>query len=196
MSRHSQHCRECKRTIQDVLTRLFGDVEEQYDLQLPAVIDDFKNYACYESLAKIYQILTGYRGYDSFVRSAKLPRVDYYIPSIRMVVEFDEAQHFTRPRLMSLRSYPQNLALGYDRQRWMELAQTLDRTDRNPFYRDEQRAWYDTLRDYSSLLLSNVPTKRIYAGDCNWCSLDAENKQDVLRFKELCFPEHEVTTGT
>ncbi len=189
MSSHSENCRECKRAISGLLCKIYGEVKEQFALDLRARIDDLRNASCYDSLARIYDKLSSFRGHDSFVKSVRLPRVDYYVPSRRMVIEFDESQHFTRPRLISLESYPPDLALGFDRLRWMDLAKTLDRRDPNPIYRDEQRAWYDTLRDFSSVLMDNAPTKRIYARDHVWCLLDPNKEPDVQYFKQSFLSE-------
>jgi len=104
-----------------------------------------------------------------------------------MVVEFDESQHFTKPRHISLGLYPEDLRLGYDRHKWMDLAARLDRHDNDPIYRDEQRAWYDTLRDFSAMVLGNAPTVRLYARDRQWCLLDPDNSDDVDLFFNLYF---------
>ena len=40
--------------------------------------------------------------------------------------------------------------------------------------RDEQRAWYDTLRDLVPSIMGLQPTVRLYASDQVWCSLDPD----------------------
>jgi hypothetical protein len=120
--------------------------------------------------------------------------VDYYLPAYQLVVEFDESQHFTRPRFISLSHYPSDLMLGYDRHKWRELSSRLNKKDNDPPYRDEQRAWYDTLRDFSSIVLSNRPTIRLYAGDKRWCSMDAYKAEDVAFFRALCLGEEGVSS--
>ena len=44
-----------------------------------------------------------------------------------------------------------------------------------PPYRDEQRAWYDALRDLLPSLEDLQATVRLYARDLTWCSLDPDN---------------------
>ena len=185
MVRHSENCRQCKRNIVRLLEKIYGRVIEQYSLGLSARLEAYKSEACFEELALIYENLQSHRGHRSFVRTNKLPKVDYFLPVQRTVIEFDESQHFTKPRLISLRHYPTNLRLGYNRQKWMTLATKLDRHDSDPVYRDEQRAWYDTLRDFSSMILDNAPTVRLYAKDRQWCRLDPERKEDIDLFYNL-----------
>jgi hypothetical protein len=115
----------------------------------------------------------------SFVKASRLPPVDYYIPSQRLVIEFDEPQHFTSPRMIALRSYPTDLGIGFDRTTWIDLCAKLDRHDADPVYRDEQRAWYDTLRDFSVELLGHRPLVRIPAMRTKWCSPDT-TEGDVM----------------
>ena len=43
--------------------------------------------------------------------------------------------------------------------------------DNDPPYRDEQRAWYDTLRDFIPEMKGFLPTVRVFAKDLAWCSL-------------------------
>ena len=47
--------------------------------------------------------------------------------------------------------------------------------------RDEQRAWYDTLRDLVPSIKGLRPTVRLYARDRAWCSLDPDSKEDRSR---------------
>ena len=58
-------------------------------------------------------------------------------------------QHFTKPREIALGLYPQNIPYGFSVERWRKLCESLDKRDNDPPYRDEQRAWYDTLRDFA-----------------------------------------------
>lgn len=189
MARHSERCKMCKETVARLLEKAFGQVCSQYSLDLPARLQGYKGKPHYDELARIYEALKRYRGHDSFVRTDRLPKVDYYLPKQRTVVEFDESQHFTRPRHITLSFYPADLELGFDRQRWMELAKCLDRHDNDPIYRDEQRAWYDTLRDFSAAVLGNAPTVRLLARERQWCLLDPENLNAVDLFLEMYFED-------
>jgi hypothetical protein len=136
----------------------------------------------------IYAALQRHRGFEVLVERQWLRPVDYFLPARRVVVEFDETQHFTAPRRLTLALYPVNFPLGFDRARWMTLCAKLDRHDDSPPHRDEQRAWLDVLRDFASALGVNRPTVRIYAGDNVWCTLDPACRDDVRAFKRRYLP--------
>ena len=103
----------------------------------------------------------------------------------KLIIEFDESQHFTLPRKLALENYPRELELGFDRQRWISLCEKLNRKDNDPPYRDEQRAWYDTLRDYVPLVRSLKPTIRLFAKDHIWCNLDSNNPSSLQEFESI-----------
>lgn len=144
MIRHSENCRDCKDTIVMLLKKIYGQVIRQHSLELPARLEGYRGEVCFEALTLIHESLQNHRGHRSFVRTNRLPRVDYFLPGQRMVVEFDESQHFTKPRRISLSLYPEDVRLGYDRQRWMALAAELDRHDFIPCHfhsGDRHRTW-------------------------------------------------------
>jgi len=70
--------------------------------------------------------------------------------------------------------------------RWAFICDKTRATDNDPRYRDEQRAWYDTLRDFLPELTGNLkPTVRLYSEEMQWCSLDPDNPDDVEKFKNI-----------
>jgi hypothetical protein len=74
--------------------------------------------------------------------------------------------------------------------RWLDLCREIDAQDDLPFDRDERRAWYDTLRDIIPTLHGFQPTVRLYAGEFEWCSLDAASVLDQARFKQILEMRH------
>ena len=62
--------------------------------------------------------LAKYRGYGigTFVRSNVLAGCDYWVPDLGLIVEFDESQHFTRPRKLALAVYANTKPLGVRRE--------------------------------------------------------------------------------
>jgi len=72
-----------------------------------------------------------------------------------------------------------------DKKRWIELCETINAKDNDTrtSYRDEQRAWYDTLRDFLPSVKGIKPTIRLFSKDFVWCSLDPNNPLDVQKFK-------------
>lgn len=186
MALHNERCKYCKKNVAELLRARHGEVIVNHDLNLPCRLEDYRTHPIFDALAFIHSELQRHRGFLNFVRARRLAKADFFIPSCRLVVEFDESQHFTLSRLISLKAYPENLRLGFSRNKWMELAQKLNKKDNAPPFRDEQRAWYDTLRDFSALVLDHAPTVRLFAQDFNWCALDAKNPNDIERFSKLC----------
>ena len=109
---------------------------------------------------------------------------DFWVPAPGFIVEFDESQHFTSPRKLVFSAYPDNHPIGFSRDRWIALCEKHNARDNDPPYRDEQRAWYDTLRDLIPTLEGLQPTVRIYASDYAWCSLDPDSSNDLRHFLE------------
>ena len=84
-----------------------------------------------------------------------------------------------------MEEYPTNLELGFSKEKWIRLCEKIDAKDNDPPYRDEQRAWYDTLRDFLPAILGLQPTVRLFAKDFVWCSLNPNNPEDVDRFRKM-----------
>jgi hypothetical protein len=81
----------------------------------------------------------------------------------RTLIEIDEHQHYTSARLTTLRLYPAEVPLGFDREeyivlcrRWKGQAIRRSRTALpvvlGPRGRQRQRAYYDALRDLATRL--------------------------------------------
>lgn len=185
VKRHNERCKECKIRIEELLSLIYGEVIAGHNLNLPSKIEDYTGAIFEKQLVQIHAELQEYRGHNFFVKAKKLPNVDFFIPEPGFIVEFDESQHFTKPREIALTRYPDALTLGFDKSKWINLCAKLDKKDNDPAYRDEQRAWYDSLRDFAPSILEIKPTIRLYASDYAWCSLDAKNKSDQEQFKKL-----------
>ena len=180
-----ERCPKCKETIRKLLEKIYGRVEENYKFRAGTLPEDFKNTPYYSELKKIYEKLQNHRGYRDFVKAKNLPNCDFFIPNPGFIVEFDESQHFTLPRKITLEEYPTNLELGFSKEKWIRLCEKIDARDNDPPYRDEQRAWYDTLRDFLPTILGLQPTVRLFVKDFVWCSLNPNNPEDVDRFRKM-----------
>lgn len=183
--RHSERCPKCKETVKLMLKRIYGRVIEGYKFNIGTHPEDFRGTPFYESLKRIFVALQGYRSYKEFVRSKILPACDFFIPDPGIIVEFDESQHFTFPRKITLELYPESLELGFNRKEWIRLCEKINAKDNLPAYRDEQRAWYDTLRDFLPAIKGIKPTIRLFARDFKWCALDPDKPSNVKMFKNL-----------
>jgi hypothetical protein len=186
MRKHNERCKECKKRVFELLEMIYGkgNVFQNYNLQFPNQIDQLVENELNINLEEIFKILQDYREHKNFVRSKKLPNVDYYIKNY-FILEFDESQHFTKPRLLALENYSNKLSVGFEKDKWIELCKQLDKKDNDPPFRDEQRAWYDTIRDFAPTYLNLKPTIRLFASDYAWCSLNTIKRGDVEIFQKI-----------
>jgi len=167
-----------------MLQKGFGEVRKNFNLCLSARLEDYKSHIHYDSLRRIYKSLQEIRGHYDFVRAKSLSAADFFLVNQRSILEFDESQHFTAPRKLSLQLYPPDLKVGFSRERWISLCEELDKHDDSPKYRDEQRAWYDVLKDFAASATNTPPTIRLYAKDYRWCDLRPDNNESLKVFKK------------
>ncbi len=187
--RHTERCPACKEAVADLLGALYGEVQVNHKFRVGTLPEDFQRIPYFKELARIFSDLQEFRGHRDFVRVPTLPNVDYFVPDPGFVLEFDESQHFTAPRRLTLDRYPADLKLAYDRLRWIRICEEIKARDSDPPYRDEQRAWYDTLRDFLPSLRGLRPTVRLHAGDRRWCDLDSARQGDRDFFRALLIGE-------
>lgn len=185
MKKHNENCKICKIRIFELLSNIYGEVYQNHNLNLPVRIEDIDANEFSPFLKNVFEELQNFRGYTKFVKSKKLKPVDYFIKDPGFILEFDESQHFTKPREFSLGHYPSNLKIGFNISKWKELCVNLNKRDNHPVHRDEQRAWFDLLRDFAPVILDLKPTKRLFAKDYIWCSLDCNNDKDINTFKSI-----------
>lgn len=72
---------------------------------------------------------------------------DFYMPSLKLAIEFDERQHFSAERAVSLTAYKGRVQTGFDVREWIERCNTIKAVDADPVWRDWQRAYRDAMRD-------------------------------------------------
>ena len=190
--KHNTRCADCKDVIRILLEKLHGTVKMKYKVKdIPVRIEVYKGHKHYNDLKKIYDALTRINGHKNFVRVNNLQRCDFYLPKENRIVELDEYQHFTKPRCISLYNYPKSIKLGYDKQVYKTICDAKNQhdNDKDCIFRDEQRAWYDTIRDFLPLLSAEItkPTIRIPIGLFDWCSLNPKSKKDLERFKSFLY---------
>lgn len=182
---HNERCPECKNTIKRMLGKIYGGVEVNYKFKVGTKPEDYEGIPFYSQLKAIFSKLQKFRGYKRFVRVLTLPRCDFFVPNPGFIVEFDETQHFTASRRIALSMYPESFKLGFDRENWIKLCERINAKDNDPPYRDEQRAWYDTLRDFIPVVRGLNPTIRLFSKDFQWCSLNPEVAADEEKFMEI-----------
>lgn len=190
-TRHTERCPECKTAVKNMLSEIYGEVIKEYPIQVETNPEKYSENKHTECLRAIHAKLADFRGHDGFAK-AKTLSVDYFVPSENLIVEFDESQHFTNARKITLDSYPESLNTGYSLDRWKGLCLSLNKHDNDPPYRDEQRAWYDTVRDFYPSENGLNPLVRLYAGEMRWCTLNPENRDDVEYFKNRILNKSET----
>ena len=184
---HSERCHACKIRVGQLLERIYGSCVRNHRFRWRTGLAAYAGASIEPVLRDVAAALEGYRGYGvgTFVRTQMLAGCDYWVPDPGFIVEFDESQHFTSLRKLALAVYADGHHLGFPARRWLELCEQHDARDNDPPFRDEQRAWYDTLRDLVPSIVGMQPTVRLYARDRVWCSLDLDSKEDLNRFSDL-----------
>jgi len=136
---------EQKNALQLILNRMFdGDVvcEKTYPwMKTPEKISG--------AYKKVYDALSSYRGDKKFAKKNVTLRCDFVVESRKLIVEYDERQHFSEARRLSLLSYPE-VSLNYDRSKWIQACASIAAKDNQPVNRDETRAYYDSVRDIAA----------------------------------------------
>ena len=182
---HSAHCRACKERVGELLKALYGDCRMNARFPWPCHPEAYAGTSIGNSLEKIRAALGNLRGHRDFIKQRQIPPCDFHVVDPPFILEFDESQHFTRQRLVTLSFYPVNFQVGFSLDRWRGLCREIDAVDDTPIDRDERRAWYDTLRDLVPPLHGFEPTVRLYAGEFQWCALDPSSDQGKASFSAL-----------
>ena len=185
-AQHSEHCRDCKTRLHELLAALYpGACRKDHAFPWPSSPQAYRGTRIGEVLQRIFDELSAHRGYGDFIRTPRMPPCDYYIARPGFILEFDERQHFTRPRAVTLGLYPADLRMGFSTREWLRLCDVLDARDPEPPDRDERRAWYDCLRDLLPAVHGLGPTVRLYEGTLRWCGLQPDSAEDVRVFKSF-----------
>ena len=163
---------EQKNALQLLLNRIYGgDIvcEKTYPwLKTPEKIDGVYK--------KLYENLSAYRGDKAFAKKNVSLRCDFVCESQKIIIEYDERQHFSEARRISLEAYKEVNVL-FDRDLWIKACQDICAKDNSPVNRDEIRAYYDSARD---IACSEHGYKliRIMHGQIDF---EADNAEEKLR---------------
>ena len=196
--RHSERCRECKVRVRELLERLYGTCFVNHRFDWETSLAAYRGTPIEPTLRKVATALKTHRGFGvgDFVKADLLAACDFWVPDPGFIVEFDESQHFTAPRKLALSAYTAEHPLSFSAERWIALCEQHDARDNDPPYRDEQRAWYDMLRDLIPSLEGLQPTVRLYARDRAWCSLDPGEGDHLKAFSDLIRSGSGISTRT
>ncbi|EYE87151.1 hypothetical protein Q428_14950 [Fervidicella metallireducens AeB] len=133
----------------------------------------------YENL---YKALYKYCGDKDFLKKNVKLRCDFVCESEKLIIEYDERQHFSEARKISLLAYP-DVTLYYDKQLWIRTCDEIKAKDRNPVNRDTVRAFYDSIRDIESSK-HGYKLVRIMHGQIDFKSEGAEERLRELLNKK------------
>ncbi len=103
---HSAHCRACKERVREILTLVYGECGVNHSFPWSAQPQDYGNSPVGDLLKKIQTELGNFRGHRDFIKSAQVPPCDFYISDPPFILEFDESQHFSRPRPIAMSAAP------------------------------------------------------------------------------------------
>jgi len=182
---HSARCQECKARVRKLLTKLYDICEVNHSFPWFSTPEAYRGSAVGEILQVVFKSLGHYRGYQEFIKALQMPPCDFYLPRMSLLVEFDESQHFTRARRITLEQYRPEVPVGFSVPQWISLCNTIVAVDDDPPDRDERRAWYDTLRDLLPCIHGFKPTVRVYSEAFRWCTLEVNSKDAVAQFRSL-----------
>ena len=99
------------------------------------------------SFKKLFNALKSYRNQDEkFAKKDYQLRCDFVSDYHKVIVEYDERQHFSMARKVSLESY-KDIPVDFDRDLWIRACTEVQARDNEPKYRDEGRAYLDSVRD-------------------------------------------------
>jgi hypothetical protein len=159
---------EQKQALQRVLQHRFDEIKVNHPfdwLGVPEIQAES------DLVRQLRERLASYRSFNNFSTPGRALRCDFYIPRANLIIEYDERQHFTEPRALTLELYP-SLSLGFDPRRWLNACREIRSRDNDPPYRDEQWAFYDALRDILSQA-NGTQLIRIKHGDWDWSRPDS-----------------------
>lgn len=157
-----------REAFKQIVARHWGMVETEK--KFPTIcVPDFNSLKTQDpSLGNILHAIQARRGIEVKGQFNRELAFDFYVPKVNLVIEFDERQHFTPLRAVSLLAYPDDVKLGFDRERWISLSEQIKAGDNSPIYRDEQRAFYDSIRDLCAPRFGLKPVVRIFEADVLW----------------------------
>lgn len=162
-----------KKILMSLIKQHFGNVETEVGFNWLLVP---KEQDMNPAIKKVANSLAEYRGFKNYSSPGKSLKCDFFVPAINTIIEYDERQHFSLPRSISLSKYPRNISFGFDKKEWQSKSKLINAKDSDPEYRDEQRAFYDSLRDILSAK-NNIRLLRIRYGEKDW---ESSNKDELI----------------
>jgi very-short-patch-repair endonuclease len=163
-----------KQEIAKLLQKLFGVIQTEKGfpwLVVPSIelLDD--------KIGPVRKAIGLVRGITDFSTPGCKLRFDFCIENKQLVIEYDERQHFTQQRAAALKAYPDGISVGFDMPEWIVECHRIKATDPSPSHRDEQRAYYDSVRD----ILASANGYRIVRIRSDLFDWKSDNAEQELR---------------
>ncbi len=172
---------EQKNAMQRLLNRMFdGDVVCEKKFTWMVTPTDFD-----EQYQKLFDVLYGYRGHKEFAKKNRTLSCDYVIESQKLIIEYDERQHFSEARKQSFSAY-MDIPVYYNRDAWIVACDNIKARDNQPIDRDEGRAYYDSVRDIEAYR-NGYRLIRIMHG-----MIDFEGKDAEVELRKVLNMTHKV----
>lgn len=169
-----------KNALQRLLQKNYGNIETEKKFDWLRTPDFSKLPSEY---VEIVSALSYYRQHEGFKKSKYPLSCDIVIEKHKLIIEYDENQHFSKAREITLDHYPANIQLYYSKKSWLEACKRINAKDNDPIDRDEKRAFYDTVRDIEADR-NGYRLLRIKHGDFNWEEPRAETHlKNLLSFQ-------------
>ena len=159
-----------KEAIQRLLQEQYGYIEKEKKfewLKTPNMDQLPKEYL------PIVEALSQYRNQTGFQKSKRKLSCDFFLEEHKLIIEYDERQHFSKARQITLENYPADVNLYFSKSDWISACEKINAKDNDPIDRDEKRAFYDTLRDIEAAR-HGYKLVRIKHGDIDWEADKAE----------------------
>ncbi|MFA6224079.1 MAG: hypothetical protein WC647_17395 [Desulfomonilaceae bacterium] len=167
--------------LKGILEKHYGPVEREWKNPLISVPDLVNRRGMDNNINRIFEALRKHRRMEIRGKKGHKLAFDFFIMQLNLPIEFDERQHFTPLRQVSLENYPVYAHLGFPRDRWIQLSKKIRAGDNSPIYRDEQRALYDSIRDLMAPQVGLLPVVRVFEEDVEW-ERTGENCEEGKRF--------------
>lgn len=159
-----------KNAIQRLLQRHFGHIEteKKFDWLKTPNQENLPN-----EYSQIVKALSEYRNQNGFKKSNYQLLCDIVLEDLKLIIEYDENQHFSKAREITLLNYPSTINLNFSKETWINACKKINAKDNSPIDRDEKRAFYDTVRDIEAHR-HGYKLVRIKHGDIDWEADGAE----------------------
>lgn len=182
-----------KNALQLLFQRHFGVIETEKKFDWLKTPDHDNLPKEYFSISKK---LLGYTNQNGFQKSNYKLLCDIVLEDLKLIIEYDEKQHFSKARQITLENYPENIVLNFSKNAWIESCKNINAKDNSPIDRDEKRAFYDTVRDIEAYK-HGYRLIRIKHGDFDWESENAIKElkclvNNSMLNQDVSFSHHKI----